>query len=86
VPVCPQVIEPAYQMLSFYLRHLAVSCACPLGPLLACSLVLRVSLLLRVLSRAGADDDLPKGREREVPGLREIFGSENSQLPGKVIR
>ena len=33
-----------------------------------------------------ADDDLPKGRERDVPGLREIFGSEHSQLPGKVIR
>jgi hypothetical protein len=52
-----QVIEPAYQMLSFYLRHLAV-----------------------------AYDNLPKGRERDVPGLREIFGSDHSQLPGKVIR
>jgi len=52
-----QVIEPAYQMLSFYLRHLAV-----------------------------AYDSLPKDRSRDVPGLREIFGSEHSQLPGKVIR
>ncbi len=25
--LCQQVIEPAYQMLSFYLRHLAVACA-----------------------------------------------------------
>ena len=55
--LCQQVIEPAYQMLSFYLRHLAV-----------------------------AYDNLPKGRERDVPGLREIFGSDHSQLPGKVIR
>jgi hypothetical protein len=35
---------------------------------------------------ARADDNLPKGRERDVPGLREIFGSDHSQLPGKVIR
>ena len=44
---------------------------------------------LRALTRVRrgrADDNLPKGRERDVPGLREIFGSDHSQLPGKVIR
>ena len=58
-------------------------------PLLARRFNSRVVLLDgRGLSAAPscADDDLPKGRERDVPGLREIFGSENSQLPGKVIR
>ena len=34
-----------------------------------------------------AYDDLPKPRrESVVPGLREIFGSDNGMLPGKVIR
>ena len=68
-------------MLSFYLRHLAVACACP-----ECIAALPSRALLALAEAAGADDDLPKGRERDVPGLREIFGSENSQLPGKVIR
>ena len=51
-----EIIEPAYRMLVFYLRHLCYA--------------------------YGALDE----RARNVPGLKEIFGSAHAQLPGKVLR
>ena len=51
-----EIIEPAYRMLVFYLRHLCYA----YGAL--------------------------EGKARDVPGLKEIFGSAHAQLPGKVLR
>ena len=55
-PSPPQeVIEPAYKMLMFYLRHLCYAY------------------------------DRLEGKSKDVPGLKEIFGSSSGQLPGKVL-
>lgn len=73
-----QVIEPAYQLLSFYLRNLAIECA-----LRFCVLDGKGCEPATNVSPVTADDNL-KGKDRIVPGLQELFGSET--LPGKVVR
>ena len=77
-----QVIEPAYQLLSFYLRNLALACACLCAPLSLPPQQPPPPPQLR-LTRARADDNL-KGKDRIVPGLHDLFGQDS--LPGRVVR
>ena len=56
VELSRDVIEPAYQMMAFYLRHLCYDYA-----------------------------ELPDGPDKEVKGLKEIFGAQSLYLPGKVL-